>query len=100
VEVAMPPTFSCFVFNVIAASPIVVPAKYMTGQWEPIAAIKAKANPKSRRVLPPNAPGQQKKEIDVKTKQPILVVAVISTNFSKANQYYEKVILVRNRSQN
>ncbi len=72
----------------------------MTGQWEPIAAIKAKANPKSRRVLPPNAPGQQKKEIDVKTKQPILVVAVISTNFSKANQYYEKVILVRNRSQN
>jgi hypothetical protein len=51
-------------------------------------------------VLPPNAPGQQKKEIDVKTKPPILVVAVISTNFSKANQYYEKVILVRNRSQN
>ena len=72
----------------------------MIGQWEPIAAIKAKANPKSRRVLPPNAPGQQKKEIDVKTKQATLVVAVIFTNFSKANQYYEKVILVRYRSQN
>lgn len=72
----------------------------MIGQWEPIAAIKAKANPKSRRVLPPNAPGQQKKEIDVKTKQATLVVAVIFTNFSKANQYYEKVILIRNRSQN
>ena len=96
----MPPTFSCSVFNVIAANPIVAPVKYMIGQWEPIAAIKAKANPKSRRVLPPNAPGQQKKEIDVKTKQATLVVAVIFTNFSKANQYYEKVILVRYRSQN
>ena len=70
----------------------------MIGPWEPIAVIKAKANPANRRVLPPNAPGQQRKEIDVKTKLPILVVAVISTNSSKANQYYEKVILVRNRS--
>lgn len=53
----------------------------MIGQLEPIAVTKAKANPTSRRVLPPNVLGQQRKEIDVKTKQPILVVGAISTNF-------------------
>lgn len=82
-EVVMYQIFSYFAGNVIEASLIVVFVKFIIGELELIAVKKTQA--KSRQVLQANAPGQQRKELYAKTKQPIQMVDVIYTEFCKKN---------------
>ena len=73
--------FSYFAKNVIEVNLIVVPVKCIIKELGLIAAIKLPL--KSRRVLQANAPVQQRKEPDAKTKQPVQIVDVICTKIFK-----------------
>jgi len=69
--------FSCFANNVIEVSPIVVLVRFIIGGLELIA---VKKTPKISHQFPlANAREQQKREIDVKTKQPIQTGVAIYT---------------------
>jgi hypothetical protein len=89
--------FSYFACHAIEVSRIVVLVKYIIGELELIAAKKTQL--KSHQVLQVNAQGQQRKEIDVKTKLPIQMGVVICIEFTKHFKRYEKDTLVRDRYQ-
>jgi hypothetical protein len=73
--------FSYFAKHVIEVNPTVVSVKCIIKELGLIAAIKLPL--KSRRVLQANASVQQRKEPDVKTKQPIQIVDVTYTKIFK-----------------
>ena len=73
--------FSYFAKNVIEVNPTVVSVKCIIKGLGLIAVIKIQL--KSRRVLQANASVQQRKEPDVKTKQPIQIVDVTYTKIFK-----------------
>jgi hypothetical protein len=71
--------FSCSAYLAIEVSRIAAPVKYIAEELESIAATIPQ--PKSHQVSQVNAPEQQRKEIDVKTKLLAQMGAVIYTNF-------------------
>ena len=73
--------FSYFAKHVIEVNPTVVSVKCIIKGLGLIAVIKIPL--KSRRVLQANASVQQRKEPDVKTKQPIQIVDVTYTKIFK-----------------
>lgn len=80
-ELVRYPIFSYFAKNVIEANLTVVPVKCIIKESGLIAVIKLQL--KSRRVLQANAPEQQRKEPDAKTKQPVQIVDVTCTKIFK-----------------
>lgn len=76
-EVVTYQIFSCFANNVTEVSPIVVLVKYIIGELELIAVKKTQQI--SHQLLLANAQEQQRREIDVKTKQPIQTGVAIYT---------------------
>jgi len=73
--------FSYFANNAIEVSRIVVFVKNIIGELELIAVKKTQ--PTSHPALQANARGQQRKEPDVKTKQPIHMAVAIYTKLYK-----------------
>ena len=97
-EVVMYQTFSCFANNAIEANPIVVLVKYIIGESELIAVKKT--HQISHPLLQPNAEGQQRKELDVKIKQPIQMGVAIYTKLKKTLKGHEKDNIICDRFQN
>jgi hypothetical protein len=78
VAVMKHPIFSCFACVATAVNPTVVYVKFIT---KPLAAIVAMVKQRiKQKKQQPNALGQQKKEFDAKTEQPILTRDAIIIN--------------------
>jgi hypothetical protein len=73
--------FSYFANNAIEVNQIVAFVKNIIGELELIAVTKTQLT--SRQSLRANVQGQQRKELDVKTKQPIQMVVAIYTKLYK-----------------
>ncbi len=78
-EVVMFPIFSCFAYHAIGVNRIVVFAKDMIGELEAIAVTITALS--GQPVFQANVQVRQRKERDVKTKQPIQMGAAICIKF-------------------
>ena len=78
-ELVMFPIFSYFAYHATGVSLIVAFVKYMIGELEPIAVTKTALS--GQLVFQANVRVRQRKERDVKTKQPIQMGAAICIKF-------------------